>query len=216
MKQLCLDFPINARYFTEDFFISKANKKAFEMLQQWPNWGNGVYANIILVYGEHGSGKTHLSYIWQKFSGAKRLSKNDLHNFYFDNESLILEDIENINQESLLHLINVVRENRQYLLLNSSIPPASLNITLADLRSRLLSIPSVSIESPDTELLKAVLLKHLSDRNLQINSVAVDYIIPRIERSFTKLISLINKLESFSRISKRPVTIPLIKEALIN
>lgn len=215
MKQLCLDFPINTKYFTEDFFISQANKKAFEMLRQWPDWGDGIYSNIILIYGEHGSGKTHLSHIWQKNSGAKRLSKNDLHNFYFDDDSLILEDIENIDEKLLLHLINVVRENRQYLLLNSSIAPVNLKFSLPDLRSRILSIPSVSIESPDTDLLKAVLLKHLSDRNLQINAVAVDYIIPRIERSFTKLISLINKLESFSRISKRPITIPLIKEALI-
>lgn len=214
MQQLCLDFPINTKYFTEDFFISQANKKAFEILQKWPNWGDGIYSNIILIYGEHGSGKTHLSYIWQKSSEAKRLSKNDLHNFYFDDEALILEDIETIDQESLLHLINIVRENRQYLLLNSSVSPVNLKLTLPDLRSRILSIPSVAIESPDSELLKAVLLKHLSDRNLQINAVAVDYIIPRIERSFTKLISLINRLESFSRISKRPITIPLIKEAL--
>lgn len=214
MQQLYLDFPINTKYFTEDFFISQANKKALEMLQQWPNWGDGIYANISLIYGENGSGKTHLSYIWQNLSGAKRLTNNDLHSFYFNDKALILEDIENIDQESLFHLINVAQENQQYLLLNSSISPANLKLTLPDLRSRILSIPSVAIESPDAELLKAVLLKHLSDRNLQINAVAVDYIIPRIDRSFTKLIGLINKLESFSKISKRPITIPLIKEAL--
>jgi chromosomal replication initiation ATPase DnaA len=211
VQQLCLDFPIKTKYFTEDFFISQANKKALEMLQQWPHWGNGFYSKIVI-----GSGKTHLSYIWQNLSGAKRLSKNDLHDFYFDNKALILENIETIDQESLLHLINVAQESQQYLLLNSSISPANLKLTLPDLRSRILSIPSVAIDSPDSDLLKAVLLKHLSDRNLQINAVAVDYIIPRIDRSFTKLIGLVNKLESFSKISKRSITIPLIKEALMH
>lgn len=216
MQQLCLDFPIKTKYFTEDFFISQANKKALEMLQQWPNWGNGLYSKIAIIYGENGSGKTHLSYIWQHFSGARRLNKNDLYNFYFDDKALILEDIESIDQEYLFHLINVAQESQQYLLLNSSVSPANLKFTLPDLRSRILSIPSVAIDLPDSDLLKAVLLKHLSDRNLQINAVAVDYIIPRIDRSFTKLIGLVNKLESFSKISKRSITIPLIKEALMH
>lgn len=216
MQQLCLDFPIKTKYFTEDFFISQANKKALEMLQQWPNWGNGLYSKIAIIYGENGSGKTHLSYIWQSLSGARRLNKNDLYNFYFDDKALILEDIESIDQEYLFHLINVAQESQQYLLLNSSVSPANLKFTLPDLRSRILSIPSVAIDLPDSELLKAVLLKHLFDRNLQINAVAVDYIIPRIDRSFTKLIGLVNKLESFSKISKRSITIPLIKEALMH
>ncbi len=214
MEQLCLDFPIKTRYFTEDFFISRANERALEILQLWPNWGEGTYSNIVLLYGEHGSGKTHLAYIWQNIAEGKRLNQNDLYDLYFDSKSLILENIENVNQEILLHLINIVQEKQQYLLLTSSIAPANIKLTLPDLRSRILALPSIAISSPDADLLKAVLLKHLSDRNLQINAVAIDYIIPRIDRSFTKLISLVNKLESFSKISKKPITIPLIKEAL--
>ena len=216
MQQLYLNFPIKAKYFTEDFFVSQANKKALDVFQKWPNWGNMSYASILLLYGEHGSGKTHLAYIWQNISGARMLNKNDLYSLYFENKSLILENIETIDQETLLHLINIAQENHQYLLLTSSVVPASLRVTLPDLRSRILAIPSVAIDSPDSELLKAVLLKHISDRNLQINAAAVDYMIPRIDRSFTKLIHLINKLESFSKINKKPITIPLIREAMIS
>jgi chromosomal replication initiation ATPase DnaA len=216
MQQLYLDFPIKPKYFTEDFFITSANQRAIEIFQKWPNWGSGNFARILLLHGEHGSGKTHLAYIWRNLAKAKIIGLNDLHNLYFSEKSLILENIQNINQEILLHLINIAEERQQYLLLTASCSPANLKITLPDLRSRLMAIPSVGIESPDEELLKAVLLKHISDRNLQINAVAVDYLIPRIDRSFTKLVHLINKLEYFSKINKKPITIPLIKEAMVS
>lgn len=212
--QLCLDFPIKTSYFTEDFFVSSANKKALEMVEQWPNWGEGIYSKIRLFYGECGSGKTHLAYIWHKASQAKWLNENNIADLYFTNDALILENIERIDQELLLHLINIAEEKGQYLLLTSRCAPNNIKITLPDLRSRLLAITSVAIDVPDSDLLKAVLLKHISDRSLIISSVAVDYIVPRIDRSFTKLISLINKLELFSMISKKTITIPLIKEAM--
>ena len=214
--QLYLDFPLKAEYFSEDFFVSAANKKALETIQQWPNWGEGKYSNIRLLYGEQGSGKTHLAWIWKNASNAKLLKENDLHNLYFDDQALILENIELVDCETLLHLINITEENGQYLLLTSNTAPAKLKIDLPDLRSRILAINSVAIDFPDADLLKAVLLKHLSDRNLLINTAAVDYILPRIDRSFTKLIALINKLEAFSRINKRPITIPLIREVWMN
>jgi chromosomal replication initiation ATPase DnaA len=214
VKQLYLEFPIKPKYFTEDFFITSANQKVIDIFKKWPDWGAEKFANILYIYGEHGSGKTHLAYIWKNISSAKILGLNDLHNLYYKERCLILENIEKINQETLLHLINIAEERHQFLLLTSSFSPANLKITLPDLRSRILSLPSMGIDSPDSDLLKAVLLKHISDRNLQINSVAVDYLIPRIDRSFTKLLHTINKLESFSKINKRPITIPLIKEAL--
>ena len=214
MQQLYLDFPVKAQYIPEDFFITPANSKVVEILKKWPNWGEERFARIVLLYGEEGSGKTHLAHIWQSISNAKFLNQSSLHNLYFADKSLILEDIDNVDPNTLLHLINIVQEKRQYLLLTSNSSPAKLDIKLDDLRSRILAIPSIAISAPDSDLFKAVLLKHISDRSLQVNSVAVDYILPRIERSFTKLIRLVNKLESASKISKRPITIPLIKEIL--
>lgn len=214
MQQLFLDFPSNANYVIEDFFVSNANKKAFDFIRLWPNWGDERFSKILLIYGENGCGKTHLAHIWQKISNAKFLNKDTYNELYYMEKCFILEDIEYLEEKTLLHLINVMQEKQQYLLLTSSKSPAKLNISLSDLQSRIMAIPSISILPPDSDLFKAVLLKHLSDRNLDINMVAIDYLVPRIERSFTKLLRLVNKLEAVSRITKKAISIHMIKEIL--
>jgi chromosomal replication initiation ATPase DnaA len=214
LQQLFLQFPAKSEYKSEDFFISQANKEAFTYVTKWPNWNNGIYSSILLLYGEDGSGKTHLAHIWQRLTNAKLLSIKD--NFESAKESLILENIENIEQEPLLHLINSANENKHYLLLTSNLSPVKLNFSLPDLNSRILAIPSISITSPDQELMKVVLLKNLSDRQLKIHPAAIDYIISRIDRSFSKLFKFIDELERESKTQKRSITIPLAKQVMEN
>jgi len=214
LQQLFFKFPIKPVYLAEDFFISPANNHAFNYLNQWPNWNNGIYSKMLLLHGELGSGKTHLAHIWKDLAKAKILSTADCYNLHLftSNKSLILEDISKIDEELLLHLFNFAHENQQYLLLTSDLPPTQLSFNIADLRSRILAMPAIAINAPDQELLKAVLLKHLSDRQLKIHPAALDYITLRVDRSFSKLIQFIDELEQISKTSKRSITIPLIKE----
>lgn len=216
MQQLFFDFPIKPTYLLEDFFLSSANDHAFTYLNQWPNWDNGIYSKIVLLHGEPGSGKTHLTYIWKNLSDAKILTIEECNNLelFLEKNALIFEDIESIDAELLLHLINFAYENNQYLLLTSKLSPSQLSFSLADLQSRILSIPEISIKSPDQSLLKAVLLKYLSDRQLKISPISLEYVILRIDRSFSKLKQFIDELDKMSAVSKRSITIPLIRKAL--
>lgn len=216
MQQLFFNFPIKPTYLVEDFFISPSNSQAFYYLNRWPNWGSGIYSKTLLLYGEAGSGKTHLSYIWKNLSNAEIITQDNCYNLnqFISYKALILEDIELIDEESILHLINFSNENQQYLLLTSKYSPNNFKCKLADLRSRILSIPAIALDSPEPELLKAVLLKHFSDRQLKINPITLEYIFIRIDRSFSKLTQFINELDKESNTSKRSITIPLVKEIL--
>ena len=216
MQQLFFKFPLKPAYLSEDFFVSPANNNAFNYVNQWPNWNNGIYSKMLILHGELGSGKTHLAHIWQNLSNARILNQQDCYNLHslVSNSALILEDISSMDEELLLHLVNFAHENQQYLLLTSDCSPQKLSFDLPDLRSRILAIPDISINAPDQELLKAVLLKHLYDRQLKINPAALEYIILRIDRSFSKLLQFIEELDQMSNISKRAVTVPLIKKAL--
>lgn len=216
MEQLFFKFPVKPTYLIEDFFLSPANIDAFNYINRWPDWGEGIYSKQLLLSGERGSGKTHLAHIWKRASKAEILEEKDL---YFLQEhiihsALILEDIEDINEELLLHLINFSFENQQFLMMTSKYTSRELNFKLPDLKSRIFSIPMLTINSPEIDLLKAVLLKHLNDRQLKINPSTLEYVAMRLDRSFSKLIKFIEDLEQLSSSSKRSITIPLVKNLL--
>ena len=62
MDQLIFKFPFSKKYYQQDFFVSTNNFSAFKLIDSWPNWP-GKWLNI---FGESGSGKTHLSKILEK------------------------------------------------------------------------------------------------------------------------------------------------------
>jgi chromosomal replication initiation ATPase DnaA len=212
LQQLFLQFPTKEEYLSEDFFISDSNNNAITYINSWPHWNNEIYPTILLLYGDKGSGKTHLAHIWQKLSNAEFSALEDKN--ICNNTSLIVKDIEHADQHSLLHLINSSHENKQFLLLTSNLSPAKLNFSLPDLNSRILSIPSIAIKAPDQELLKAVLLKNLTEKQLKIHPATIDYILSRIERSFKKIFELIDELEYISKTEKRAITIPMAKHII--
>ena len=216
MQQLFFNFPIKPEYLLDDFFLSSANEYAFNYLNKWPNWDGGAFSKIVLLHGDSGSGKTHLSYIWKNLSDAEIINIDECKqlDLFLEKKAFILEDIESMDEELLLHLINFTCENNQYLLLTSKLSPSQLLFSLKDLKSRILSIPEISIKSPDQSLLKAILLKHLSDRQLRISPTSLEYAILRIDRSFNKLKQFIEEVDKMSAISKSSITIPLIKKAL--
>ena len=62
MDQLTFKFPFSKKYYEQDYYVSSNNFSAFKLIDEWPNWP-GKWLNI---FGERGSGKTHLSKIFEK------------------------------------------------------------------------------------------------------------------------------------------------------
>ena len=62
MSQLIFKFPFKTKYYEQDFYVSQNNFSAYKLIESWPNWP-GKWLNI---FGDHGSGKTHLSKILEK------------------------------------------------------------------------------------------------------------------------------------------------------
>jgi chromosomal replication initiation ATPase DnaA len=53
-----------------------------------------------------------------------------------------------------------------------------------DLASRLRKLPLVTISEPDDALIRTLLVKLFIDRQLVVDTALVEYLTPRIERSF--------------------------------
>ncbi len=199
----------------DDFFISKSNKHIFDLLNSWPKWEK----NFLNICGEKFSGKTHLTNIFLKnFSGIK-IEAEALNNDHLKEiklyQNIILENIsEKIDEKIIYTLFNTIEQDNKYLITTSLIPIASMNFRLNDLKSRSKYFLIQNIDKPDDELMFALVLKNLSDRQISLDKKLIDYIIKRIDRSYSKILDLIYKIDEVSLKKKKSIDLKIIRKVL--
>ena len=215
LNQLIIRFDYEQNFKDDDFYVSNSNKHIYSLLDQWPRWEK----NFINISGEKFSGKTHLVNIFiKKFKGiklnAKSLCNEDLRKIKV-HENIILEDIDkNIDEKLVYSLLNIVDLDNKFIIATSDIPIVNINFTLADLKSRTKNFLLQNIEKPDDDLMFALILKNLSDRQISIDKKLIDYIIKRIDRSYGKIFDFIYKIDELSLKKKKPIDFKIIKEIL--
>ena len=214
-KQLLFQFKNLKNYNTDDFFVSESNFFAFNLVLNWPNWGK----NILNIYGEKYSGKSHLSVIFQNKFGANKIDAKNLNDNFITqfktHQNLIIENFdENIDEKNMYSLINIVDRDNKFILINSLTPINKMNIKLKDLISRLNNCIFAKINNPDDDLIYAILIKNFSDKQVQIKKNYIEYIIKNIDRSYEKIYEFINKIDQTSLKKKRPIDLKIIKEVL--
>ena len=215
LNQSIIKFNYDQNFTDDDFYVSKSNEHIFLLLNKWPKWEK----NFLNIVGEKFSGKTHLSNIFiKKFKGLKldsRSLKNDDLLKIKIHENIVLEDLdENIDEKLLYTLLNIVDLDNKYIIVTSSIPIVDIKFSLTDLKSRTTNFLLHNIEKPDDNLIFALILKNLSDRQISIDKKLIDFIIKRIDRSYSKIFDFIYKVDELSLKKKKPIDIKIIKEIL--
>ena len=89
-----------------------------------------------------------------------------------------------------------------------------IEFELDDLKSRAKNFLLQNIEKPDDELIYALLIKNLSDRQISIQKKLIDYIIKRINRSYGKIFEFIYKIDEMSLKKKKSIDLKIIKDVL--
>ena len=97
---------------------------------------------------------------------------------------------------------------------SSKKPLVNFNFNLNDLNSRSKNFILLNIEKPDDDMIFALILKYLSDRQISIDKKLINYIIKRIERSYGKIFEFIYKVDEISLKRKKAIDFKMIKEAL--
>lgn len=196
-----------ADYSRQNYIILDENKHIYNSVIEDLSW------KCLILFGPKSSGKTHLAHIWQSINDAIFINVNNFVSEIRYSDAFILEDVQNIKDEAmLLHCYNYMKENDKKLLITSSISPKKLNFKLRDLSSRILSTISVKILPASEELLRIMLIKRFSDKQLKIDLKVINYILARIERSFYSIDKIIEKIDNESIGSN--VTVPFINTLL--
>ena len=215
LNQYLMEFDFEKNFKYQDFFVSKSNEHVFNILESWPKWEK----NLLNINGEKFSGKTHLVNIFSKKFKSIKFQSNLITD---DNlkeikiyQNIILEDLDNDIDEKLLYsLINIVEQENKYLIITSIEPIVSINFKLEDLKSRTKNFLLQSIEKPDDELMFALILKNLADRQISLDKKLINYIIKRIDRSYSNIINFIYKIDEMSLKKKKSIDFKLIKDVL--
>jgi DnaA regulatory inactivator Hda len=217
--QLAFDLPHRTALGREDFLISGSNVEAVKLIDTWPDWPVGT----AYLYGPKSSGKTHLLKLWGDAASPVFLAENNLLDIdafiEAGKKAFAVDDVEHLlgqqkNEEALFHLINHIKNVEGTVLITSDVPVKDLPCLLADLHSRLKAAYSSEIYSPDDDLMSALYLKHLSDRQIKIDPDALNFLVLRSMRSFAVILENVKRLDKASLKEKRRLTLPFIKKTL--
>jgi DnaA regulatory inactivator Hda len=209
--QLPLPFQHQPRFDARDFIPAWSNREALAWLEtEWPD-------RRLALFGPEGCGKSHLLHIWARRTGAAVLSGPALTDLDClpPNGALVLDDGDTVRDETLLfHLLNTARDRELRLLLSGRAAPSRWPVRLPDLTSRLRAIAAVEVRQPDDELLAALLMRLIAERQLSVTQTVQDWLLLRLPRSPAALCEVVARLDRESLVSGTAITRPLAARIL--
>ena len=215
LNQKIIKFGYEKNFNDEDFFISKSNEHVLKLINRWPKWEK----NFLNICGERFSGKSHIVNIFLKKNKGIKIEANSLNNSHLKSikihQNIILENLNiDINEKLFFTFLNIIEQDNKYLIVTSKKSIIDFNFQLTDLKSRAKNFLLQKINKPDDELMFALILKHLSDRQISLDKKLIDYIIKRIDRSYGKISDFIYKIDEISLKKKKSIDFKIIKDVL--
>lgn len=207
---------IQAPDFTSySYFVSSSNEEAYQLIKTWPNWQFKRY----VIYGPSGYGKTHLGHILKDLIQGVFLDVRELNPSTYDtiqpHSSYVIDNLQAMEDPRLIfHFYNITLEKNCTVIYLSELAPGKLDTKLADLNSRLRSLPTIELSPPDDKLCKAIIKKIFADLQINVSDEIIDYIMIHTSRNLTDIQLNLKILNHQSLTEKRNITIPFIKNIL--
>ena len=198
LRQEIFKFEQLSNFNKNDFFVSKCNYFAFNLIKSWPNWEKEIFL--------------------EKEKGIKFKFK-ELNAKIFDKikgyQNIVIEDFsESCDEELTYSLIDMVEKENKYLLITSVRAVNEMETRLKDLNSRFKNILTAKINKPDDELIHALIVKNFSDNQIILDKKLINFICKRIARSYDKISEFICTIDEISLKKKKPINLKIIKEIL--
>ena len=130
-------------------------------------------------------------------------------------ECLIIDDYKNnINEKLFYSILNEINQSNKYVIVNSGKDIKTIDVSLADLKSRLKSFVNIPIDLPTDDLIRVVLVKNFSDKQIKFDNKLLEFVLKNINRSYEDIARFIDKIDELSLSAGKSININLIKKAL--
>lgn len=193
MRQLGLPLAWPAEASDADFLIGPSNARAVHLLEHWAAWP----VHTALLTGPRRSGRSLFADHFATKTGGR-----------------ILDDADRLPEGQLFHAWNRAQEERRPLLMVAEAGPPQWQISLPDLRSRLVASLIASFDPPDDAMIRGLLRRQLERRRIDIREDTLEWVAQRLPRSHLAVERAVDALEQATLAERRRLSIPFVRATL--
>ncbi len=219
MRQLALGLAPSPAPAFDNFFPGR-NVEAVSALHSLASGQSGE--QFVYLWGERGCGRSHLL----QAAVAAASSRGIIARYIAAGEALpavdsgvrmlAVDDVEKFDAQAqleFLRLYNELRERQGTVLAAGNVAPARLQLR-PDLLTRLGwgLVFQVHVLSDDDK--RAALKRHAAARAFDLRDEIVEYLLRHLKRDLPSLMAVLDALDRYSLETKRPITLPLLRQLL--
>ncbi|HYA19654.1 MAG TPA: DnaA regulatory inactivator Hda [Burkholderiales bacterium] len=220
-NQMVLDLSLRSQPTLDNFVIGR-NMELVHVLR-------GMLAakpreRFVYIWGNPGSGRSHLLKAMVDGFRQEQLSASyfrcepngEFGSGHEQLDALAVDDVERLSrngQIALFNLYNQMREGRGLLLVSGDMPPAQLRLR-EDLVTRLGWGLVFQVHGLNDEEKTQALKTHAMNRGFELPHDVAGYLLSRGRRDMPSLLAMLDALDTYSLQTKRPVTVPLLREIM--
>jgi chromosomal replication initiation ATPase DnaA len=220
-RQIPLELGARLAHNRDDFQIGSCNHAAVSLIDRWPDWPTP----LLIISGPAASGKSHLAAVWRARANAEvirpeMLLSRTAEQIADSAQHIVLDGLDpwlgdRQAETTLFHLYNIFNAEKRNILVTMRMAPAQAEFVVADLASRVRASLHAFIQPPDDILLGSVLIKLFQDRQINTTSDAIEYVLPRMERSFASAKLIVETADRLALATKKPVSVSLLRQVLV-
>jgi len=230
---------LNPKYTFDTFVVGEYNRLAYASALEISEEPGRRY-NPLFIYGDTGTGKTHLLHAIGHIVKAKGLNilvasaeqftnqfitalKNnridDFHRKFRSTDFLLLDDVQFLSgkaqtQECLVHIFNDLYENNCQIVVTCDRPPKAISSITKKLRSRLEWGLVADLGLPDLETRLAILKVKAKQLNMPIPTEVLRFLATQFQHNIRELEGALNRVLTYSRLSGTKLDMHLTTQAL--
>lgn len=232
-------FRLNSKYTFDSFVVGECNRLAYAAALEITEDPGNKY-NPLYIYGDTGTGKTHLMHAIGHAVRAKGLRillasaeqftnqfvvalKNnridDFHRKFRSADFLLVDDVQFLSgkaqtQECLLHIFNDLYENNCQMVVTSDRPPRAISSVTKKLKSRLEWGLIADLAPPDLETRLAILRIKARQLNMSPPTDVLRFLATQFQHNTRELEGALNRVVTYSRLSGAKIDMDLTTQSL--